>query len=416
MRKIVFTLLAFLVPVIAIADELETSPMPEVIVEESDEYVTITAAGVGDVRLFILDEEVSNPYFAQREDEDYSLFVHATAQVEGCLLATTNIFEIVVPAIEIPEPTEITATPVINLEMMSDNPPEALVTISPTEEGCYLYYCYLIDSEGDGEWEVESDYFEYTAPLMFNAIGRYQVRAYAIVPGKQQSYYSILEFYLTEPTPMPTYDFEVDGIFYNITSDDQVSVTECPYMYLGDIVIPNTVTYQGVTYRVTAIEICAFNYCQSLSSVSIGDYVTTIGEAAFKNCTALTQVTLGDYVINVDREAFSGCTSLTNLTIGHGVRNISSKAFAGCTALETIICKPATPPTMTFQNCFDCYQTATLKVFPAVIDSYKSTNYWNRFANIVGEDTVSPDVNDIDGDGNFGINDITTLIDRLLGN
>ena len=413
-----FTLLAFLVPVIAIADGSETTPMPEITVQEFDEYVTITAVGEGDVRLFILDEEVSNPYYAQREDEDYSLYVHATAQAEGCLPATTNIFEIVVPAIEIPEPTEITETPVINLEMINYDPPTALVTICPTEEGCYLYYCYLIDGDGDGEWEVESDYFEYTGPLMFNAVGRYQVHAYAIVPGKQQSYFSILEFYLTEPVPAQDYDFEVDGIYYDYIDGNKVSVVECPLVsgYVGDIVIPSTVSYNNDTYRVTAIGENAFENCQDVTSVSIGAYVTTIGEAAFKNCTGLTEVTLGDYVINVDREAFSGCSALTSLTIGHGVRNIGSKAFAGCTALEAITCKPATPPTTTFQNCFDCYQTATLKVFPAVIDTYQSTNYWNRFANIVGEDTVNPEPNDIDGDGNFGINDITTLIDRLLGN
>ena len=61
--------------------------------------------------------------------------------------------------------------------------------------------------------------------------------------------------------PSLAHDFEVDGIFYNKTSDNTVAVTykgsySSTYVgeYVGDVVIPSSVIYEGITYSVTSIE------------------------------------------------------------------------------------------------------------------------------------------------------------------
>ena len=64
------------------------------------------------------------------------------------------------------------------------------------------------------------------------------------------------------------HDYEVDGIFYNITSPSGLEV-EVTYKgssydavsneYSGNVVIPESVTYNGKTYRVTSIGTCAFS-------------------------------------------------------------------------------------------------------------------------------------------------------------
>ena len=66
------------------------------------------------------------------------------------------------------------------------------------------------------------------------------------------------------------HDFEVDGIYYNITSETDLTVEvtyrggyydEYSNEYSGAITIPSVVTYNGKTYSVTEIEFAAFAYC-----------------------------------------------------------------------------------------------------------------------------------------------------------
>ena len=322
---------------------------------------------------------------------------------------TASLFFEIMP----PEPLEMTDAPIVTIDLHNESfdSPCAIVYITPVDEDSEIYWRY---SAGEyGEW---SEWMVYTDPVCFTEVGQYTIHAFAIAPGKTESYTTECVFVLALPTPVVNYDFEEDGIYYNIIGTGKVGVTaygEAPYSYEGDIVIPATVTHDGVTYMVTSVEQYAFYDCYDLTSVAIGNYVTAIGDRAFMNCDGLTSVTLGDYVITVGTEAFSGCAELTSVTIGSGVRSIGSKAFDGCPALATVICKPAVPPTMAGSDCFDCYNRASLHVFPAVLDSYQATNYWNMFTNIVGEDKVAPEPGDANGDGVFNISDIIQLINRL---
>ena len=78
---------------------------------------------------------------------------------------------------------------------------------------------------------------------------------------------------------------EIDGIYYNlVTKANQAEVTSHPNRYTGNVVIPETVAYEGVEYRVTSIGPSAFSSCSGLTSISIPNSVTSIGGSAFYNC------------------------------------------------------------------------------------------------------------------------------------
>ena len=95
-------------------------------------------------------------------------------------------------------------------------------------------------------------------------------------------------------------DFEVDGIYYNITSqaDKTVAVTyrgdvynyEYSDEYSGEVKIPESVTYSGDTYSVTSIGDYAFADCSSLTSVELPNSVTSIGDYAFRYCKKLKKL------------------------------------------------------------------------------------------------------------------------------
>ena len=133
------------------------------------------------------------------------------------------------------------------------------------------------------------------------------------------------------------YDFEVDGICYNITDGNNVAVTNNgKNSYSGTVVIPSSVEYNEQNYTVTSIGEDAFEYCSGLTSISIPNSVTSIGGGAFYGCSGLTSVTLPESVTSIGAGAFHGCSSLTSITIPEGVTNIGFVSFSGCYALTSV--------------------------------------------------------------------------------
>lgn len=64
-----------------------------------------------------------------------------------------------------------------------------------------------------------------------------------------------------------------------------------------------------------------------ITTVEIGNEITTIGENSFNGCSGLTGINIGDGVNSINSYAFAGCTSLTELTIPQNVLSIAEYAF-----------------------------------------------------------------------------------------
>ena len=116
------------------------------------------------------------------------------------------------------------------------------------------------------------------------------------------------------------YDFETNGIYYNILSQDnktvEVTYRDTEYKsYSGDVVIPEKVTYNNETYSVTTIGQHAFYNSTEMTSVEMPDIVTTINEEAFYDCTGLTSIVIPKSLTSIGNLAFSRCTSLTAVHI-----------------------------------------------------------------------------------------------------
>ena len=77
---------------------------------------------------------------------------------------------------------------------------------------------------------------------------------------------------------------------------------------------------------------------------------------------------------------FNGCSGLTSVTIGNSVTSIGSYAFYGCIGLTSVISKMEKPCSIDY-NCFhnDVFHNTTLYVPKGTTDKYKATNYWSKF-------------------------------------
>ena len=155
---------------------------------------------------------------------------------------------------------------------------------------------------------------------------------------------------LVTSNSLGAYDFKVGDLYYNIISNNAPYTVEVTYElasapehpldnYLGltDIIIPESVTYSGITYSVTSIGAYAFCDCTSLTSIAFPNSITTIGVLAFSGCTSLHTLNIPEDVTTIGAEAFSKCASLSgNIKIPNGVTNIASGVFGGCSSLTSI--------------------------------------------------------------------------------
>ena len=175
------------------------------------------------------------------------------------------------------------------------------------------------------------------------------------------------------PQLASAYDFMADGLCYNF-NDDSTSVTvtyektgqyggDGYYNLNGDLVIPSSVTYNGITYSVTAIDERAFENCSSLTSVTIGNSVKSIGLCAFYGCTGLTSITIGDSVTSIGCMAFGECTGLTSVSLPNSVVTLGQgdnmNAFGGCTGLSSIIVDGGNTKFDSRDNCNAIIETET---------------------------------------------------------
>ena len=189
----------------------------------------------------------------------------------------------------------------------------------------------------------------------------------------------------------------------------------------------NGLTSISLPSSLTTIGASGFRSCSKLTSITIPRYVTSIGNGAFGYCTELSSFSVNssntsyaavdgvlytydkktliaypnkktssyeilDGVTKLNESAFSGCSNLASITLPSSLTNIGSSVFSGCDNLSTITAKMTTPPAFSSEYVFPTavYTNATLYVPQGRKSTYSSTNYWNKFTNIVELSSPGP--------------------------
>ncbi|MBR5146935.1 MAG: leucine-rich repeat domain-containing protein [Bacteroidales bacterium] len=207
----------------------------------------------------------------------------------------------------------------------------------------------------------------------------------------------------------------INGIYYTTVNDNAIVTYKNKSYgnYSGDVVIPNTITINGINYNVTYIDEHAFDGCSNLTCVVIPNSIKSIADYAFNNCSKLATVTfeddsqletIGDYafykcsiltsigipnsVTEIGASAFYNCSSLTSVYIPSEVASIYNAAFSGCTNLKEIICFNITPSTIT-NNVFSGIMSDA-KIYVPSVSLYNYKTQWSSYSNkIVGMPTYT---------------------------
>lgn len=199
------------------------------------------------------------------------------------------------------------------------------------------------------------------------------------------------------------YDFEVDGLCYNIIGGDNVEVTYRSYeggSYSGTLQIPEVVTYGDHTFHVTAIGYLAFYNCSGLvGELIIPNSVTSIGKMAFCKCTGFTgSLVIPNSVIEIGEWAFAECGFSGTLTLSNSLIWIRESTFQNCNFIGSLSI-PNTVATIgdyAFCNCYGLTGTLTLSNSLKTIGNYAFSS-----CGFTGTLTIPNSVTTI-GDNSFG--------------
>lgn len=231
-------------------------------------------------------------------------------------------------------------------------------------------------------------------------------------------------------------DFEYEGLYYNILSEENAEVRvmppvnievmvgfydcgDCPRewdyrhdlpaegFYSGDIVIPEKVEHEGKFYTVTTIAPCTFGNCVNLTSVKLPETLREIQNAAFDGCTSLKELILPEstkimrldamdrcdslvsfdmaYLVNFDGWWMVGPKSLKTITVSQAVD--ADFACVLPASLESIIQPNENPKIpenaiyLTHKNP-ELYETVVVYVPSGSEEAYRTDDFWGQFKNI----------------------------------
>ena len=197
-----------------------------------------------------------------------------------------------------------------------------------------------------------------------------------------------------------------EGAFGSVPTITKITVaTTNPYFvhYSNAIFSKDTtvlITYPAykaisttIPTKVKTIYAYAFSGCNQVTGVNFSS-VETIGDYAFENCTGLTSLTLGEKVTSVGQYAFTGCSNLESIIIPNNVTSIGAGAFTGMPV--GVRCQVSWPSPLsilagTFSNATapQAGKAAGLLFVPeGTSASYQAATGWDFF-NIVHEGTIA---------------------------
>ncbi len=132
--------------------------------------------------------------------------------------------------------------------------------------------------------------------------------------------------------------FDYEGITYKVSGTTVIvqKASAAIGSYSGDLVIPETVPYNGKDYTVASAVAAAFKGNEAITSIQLPNSITKFIKGQFSKCTNLRKVNIPTGVTAFPGNVFEYCSSLDSIVIPANITVINSAQFNGCTGLKYV--------------------------------------------------------------------------------
>ena len=173
----------------------------------------------------------------------------------------------------------------------------------------------------------------------------------------------------------------LNGIRYRLNTSKTAEVLKNDYS--GNIVIPETVTYNNITYKVTSLGESCFKGCSNLTSINLPSSITSLGNYCFRNCSSLTSINLPSNITSLGESCFYGCSSLASIELPSALTSLGENCFEECSHLKSMLCLAVEPPSCILGKYTNTHNTSvvnnTMRLYvpKESIEKYKQSDAWN---------------------------------------
>ncbi|WP_026529209.1 leucine-rich repeat protein [Butyrivibrio sp. VCD2006] len=136
---------------------------------------------------------------------------------------------------------------------------------------------------------------------------------------------------------------EPSKAYYIVVQDEDgkpaVNYIETYDINSKNVIIPDFVEKDGISYAVKEISAGAFKNNKKITSVKIGKNVTVIGNKSFLGCKSLKSIKIPATVNRIGSNAFKGCSNLKKLNIKTKTltaKSVGKNAFKGINSKATV--------------------------------------------------------------------------------
>lgn len=122
----------------------------------------------------------------------------------------------------------------------------------------------------------------------------------------------------------------------------------------------------------------AFKSFNTVTSLDLGNEMTSIGVSSFLQCTGLTSIIVPNSVTTINTNAFKGCSNVASYDLGTGIASIGGSVFTQNTSVRSITCRALEPPALA-SNTFGALSTDQFAIYvpSASVAAYKAASRWS---------------------------------------